>query len=350
MINFDQIILKPSASARQALQALDRGAAQIALIVDDSFRLIGTVTDGDIRRGLLNGVSLEQEVEQLMNRHFRAILIDDNREVALRMMREQLLHQIPVLDQQGRPVDLLLLQDLLTPQALPNSVVIMAGGKGTRLRPQTDYCPKPMLKIGDEPMLEILLRQCIDAGLRQFYFSVNYLKDQIINYFNDGSRWGVNIEYLIEDLPMGTAGSLQLFEVPPVAPFLVMNGDVLTRLNPAQLLQFHNEHQAKATMCVREHEISVPFGVVQADGVQLVGFQEKPTYRHLVNAGVYVIDPLLLSLLPFGKATDMPTLLLAAQQAGHRVAVCPIHEYWLDVGMPETLLQAHREWQHLEKS
>ena len=350
MINLDQIILKPSASAREALQALDLGAAQIALIVDDSFRLIGTVTDGDIRRGLLHGVSLEQEVEQLMNRHFRAIRGDDDREVALRMMREQLIRQIPVLDQQGRPVDLLLLQDLLTPQALPNSVVIMAGGKGTRLRPQTDYCPKPMLKIGDEPMLEILLRQCIDAGLRQFYFSVNYLKDQIINYFNDGSRWGVNIEYLIEDLPMGTAGSLQLFGVPPVAPFLVMNGDVLTRLNPAKLLQFHNQHQAKATICVREHEISIPFGVVQADGVQLVDFQEKPTYRHLVNAGVYVIDPLLLSLLPLGKATDMPTLLLAAQTAGHWVAVCPIHEYWLDVGMPETLLQAHREWQHLGKS
>jgi NDP-sugar pyrophosphorylase family protein len=201
-----------------------------------------------------------------------------------------------------------------------------------------------MLPVGDQPILEILLEQCITSGFRQFYFSVNYLKEQIIDHFDDGSRWGVSINYVVENEPLGTAGSLQLLPDVLTEPFLVLNGDVLTRLNPSQLLHFHSEHQAQATLCVREHELTVPFGVVQTNGTELSGFEEKPTYRHLVNAGVYVIDPKLLPLLPPHQSTDMPSLLQAAQQAGHRVAVCPIHEYWIDVGRPETLQQAHREW------
>jgi NDP-sugar pyrophosphorylase family protein len=201
-----------------------------------------------------------------------------------------------------------------------------------------------MLPVGDQPMLEILLEQCIANGFRRFYLSVNYLKEQIIDHFADGSRWGVSINYLVENEPLGTAGSLQLLPDSLREPFLVLNGDVLTRLNPSQLLHFHTEHQAQATLCVREHEITVPFGVVQTNGVELTGFEEKPTYRHLVNAGVYAIDPQLLSLLTPHRFTDMPGLLQSAQQAGHRVAVCPIHEYWIDVGRPETLLQAHSEW------
>ena len=178
---------------------------------------------------------------------------------------------------------------------------------------------------------------------------MNYLKEQIIKHFDDGARWGVSIQYLVENEPLGTAGSLQLLPDSLTEPFVVLNGDVLTRLNPGQLLHFHGEHQAQATLCVREHELTVPFGVVQTKGVELAGFEEKPTYRHLVNAGVYVIDPQLLPLLTPHQSTDMPSLLQAAQRAGYRVAVCPIHEYWIDVGRPETLQQAHREW-HRETS
>ena len=344
MIDLSQITLRLGASAHQALLAVNQGCVQIALVVDANSCLVGTLTDGDIRRGLLNGISLDAPVEQFMNRNYKAIQSSEDSQSALRMMRKQSLLQIPVLDNKGRPIQLLTLQDLLKSNALPNSVVIMAGGKGMRLRPHTEYCPKPMLLIDDQPMLEILLRQCIDAGLSKFYFSVNYLKEQIIDYFKDGSKWGVSIKYLIEDHPLGTAGSLQLFSKTPNESFLVMNGDVLTRFNPAHLLQFHHEHQAQATLCVREHELSVPFGVVQTEGIKLSGFQEKPNFRYLVNAGLYIIEPMLLSLLPIGEATDMPTLLLAAQQAGHLVAVCPIHEYWLDVGRPESLQQAHQEW------
>jgi NDP-sugar pyrophosphorylase family protein len=234
----------------------------------------------------------------------------------------------------------------LAPTRLPNAAVIMAGGKGMRLRPHTDHCPKPMLRVDGKPMLEILIEQCIASGFRQFYISVNYLKEQIMEYFQDGVKWGVSIDYLIEDEPLGTAGSLQLLPGELQDAFLVLNGDILTRLNPSQLLRFHAEHDAAGTLCVREHITTVPFGVVQTKGVELVGFEEKPSYRQLVNAGVYVINPELLPLLPHHQAIDMPTLLQNAQQAGHRIAVCPIHEYWIDVGRPETLEEAHDTWEN----
>lgn len=344
MVDLNKIQLAPTTPVLAAMRMIDQGAAQIALVVDEQQRLLGTLTDGDIRRGLLHGQTLEAPVEQSMNRKFRFVRCSEDRASVLEMMRSEVLRQIPVLDEEGRVVELLLLQELLNPQQFTNAVVIMAGGKGTRLRPHTEHCPKPMLPVGDQPMLEILLEQCIASGFRTFYFSVNYLKEQIIEHFADGTSWGVSINYLVENEPLGTAGSLQLLPDSVNEPFLVLNGDVLTRLDPIHLLHFHTEHHAKATLCVRQHELTVPFGVVQTKGVELTGFEEKPKYRHQVNAGVYVIDPQLLPLLPPHQFTDMPSLLLAAQDAGHRVAVCPIHEYWLDVGRPEALKEAHAMW------
>ena len=344
MFDLSSVLIRPYATALEALKAIDRGAAQIALVVDEQQRLLGTLTDGDIRRGLLQGETLEAPVERLMNSQSRFVRSGQDQAVVIDMMRRELLRQIPVLDAEGHVVQLLLLEELLAPSQLPNAVVIMAGGKGTRLRPYTEQCPKPMLPVNGKPMLEILLEQSISSGFSQFYLSVNYLKEQIIDYFGDGKSLGVSINYLVEDEPLGTAGSLQLLPRSVQEPFLVINGDVLTRLPQSQLLSFHFEHQAAGTLCVREHITTVPFGVVQTKGVELAGFEEKPSYRQMVNAGLYVIDPLLLPLLPRHQATDMPTLLQSAQQAGHRVAVCPVHEYWIDVGRPETLRQAHEEW------
>ena len=344
MLVISEISILPDLPVLEALRVIDRGAAQIALVVNPQRRLLGTLTDGDIRRGLLHGETLEVPAERLMNRQFRFVRRGEDEVAVLETMRREALRQIPVLDEQDRVVELLLLQELLSPPHLPNAVVIMAGGKGTRLRPYTEHCPKPMLPVDGKPMLEILLKQCIANGFRQFYLSVNYLKEQIIDYFGDGKAWGVTINYLVEDEPLGTAGSLNLLPVSVQEPFLVMNGDVLTRLNPSRLLRFHVEHEAAGTLCVREHTTTVPFGVVQTNGVELAGFDEKPSYRQLVNAGVYVIDPQLLPLLPPQQATDMPTLLQSAQQAGYRVAVCPIHEYWIDVGRPESLEEADATW------
>lgn len=326
------------------MRVIDQGGAQIALVLDDQQRLLGTLTDGDIRRALLHGETLDAPAERVMNREFRFVRSYDDQSMVLEMMRREVLRQIPVIDAQGRVVQLFTLQDLLKPKQRSNAVVIMAGGKGTRLRPHTENCPKPMLPVGDKPMLEIHLEQCISSGFCNFYFSVNYLKEQIIEYFDDGSRWGVSIEYLVEREPLGTAGSLKLLPDSLTDSILVVNGDVLTHLNLGNLLQFHSEHHANATLCVREHELTVPFGVVQTNGIELAGFQEKPTYRHQINAGIYVIDPDLLRLLNPNQFTDMPTLLTTAQEYGHRVVVCPVHEYWLDVGRPETLRQAQHEW------
>jgi len=334
----------PDQSLLNALELIEENSTRFLMVVDITGKLLGTVTDGDIRRGLLQGKSLDSTIETVMNRDFVYSTVAEKRSDVLEKMRIQKILQVPVGDSDGVVVDLLVLDELLAPPDFRNAVVIMAGGKGTRLRPHTQHCPKPMLRIGDKPILEILLQQCIASGFHKFYFSVNYLKEQIVEHFNDGAHWGVSIQYLVENEPLGTAGSLQLLPDSLREPFLVLNGDVLTRLDLGKLLHFHAENQAQATLCVREHELTVPFGVVQTKGVELAGFEEKPTYRNQVNAGVYVIDPQLLSLLPPHQFTDMPNLLLTAQEAGHRVAVCPIHEYWLDVGRPDALLQAHREW------
>ena len=347
MLNTASISIGPLLPVLEALRIINQAATQIALIVDEQQRLLGTLTDGDVRRGILNGEALTVPAERLMNRQFHFVRNGEDQGNILKMMQQDSLHQIPVLDEYGCVLELLLLEEMLGQDLLPNMVVIMAGGKGLRLRPYTEHCPKPMLPINGKPMLEILLEQCIESGFQHFYLSVNYLKEQIIEHFQAGDRWGVSIKYLVEDEPLGTAGSLNLLpkDIKDIdEPFLVINGDVLTQLNPIQLLRFHREQNAAATLCVRDHFVSIPFGVVQTKNMELRGFEEKPTYQHLVNAGLYVISPKLLYLLPPDNKIDMPTLLKNAQQAGHKVAVCPIHEYWIDVGRPETLQQADQEW------
>ncbi|EAU71031.1 nucleoside-diphosphate-sugar pyrophosphorylase [Synechococcus sp. BL107] len=330
----------------EAMRVIEHGGAQIALVIGRKQQLLGTLTDGDIRRGILHGKKLESPVKDLMNRNFQSAKYSTtaNRQEMIKMMKKNFLRHLPVIDKNGNVVELLILEEILNPPEYKNPVVIMAGGKGTRLRPKTKNCPKPMIPVGDKPMLEIQIEKCISNGFKNFYMSVNYLKEQIIDYFEDGSKWGVNIEYLIEEEPLGTAGSLQLLPESISKPIIVINGDVLTKLKPSQLLQFHSSHNAEATLCVREHEISIPFGVIETRGLELSSFAEKPTYRYLVNAGIYVINPRLLQLLSPQTYIDMPAFLQKAQQSEYRVLTCPIHEYWIDVGNPESLEAAIKSW------
>ncbi len=344
MLNLQSIFISLETPLREVIAVIDRGAAQLALVIDSDQRLLGTVTDGDIRRGLLRGLTLDAPVENVMQRRFRYLSWTASESDALELMREKGLHQIPVLDAQGRIIRLFLLEELLRPQKRHNTVVLMAGGKGERLRPLTADCPKPMLPVGGRPMLEIILQQCVDAGFSRFFLSVNYLKQQIIEHFGDGSRWGVSVQYLEEETPLGTAGALSLLPKIPAHPLLVMNGDVLTRIDFRQLMNFHQEHGAEATMCVREHVTQIPYGVVQIDGDSVVGLQEKPALSHYVNAGIYVLNPSLLCLLQPGFACDMPALLERGRVNGALIGAFPIHEYWLDIGHPETLRRAHGEW------
>lgn len=344
MLDPIHLYIKHTESAFSALKVIENGNIQISLVVDDQNRLIGTLTDGDIRRGLLRGHTLEAKVTSFMNSQFTSLRNDDDRSKYLKTMELKNLRHLPILDKKGRVIELLFRNEFDSTVNYPNTVVIMAGGKGTRLRPLTENCPKPMLPVNGQPMLEILLEHCIANGFRNFYFSVNYLKEQVIDYFKDGSKWNVSINYLQEDLPLGTAGSLKLLPSNISHPILVMNGDVLTRFNPSDLINYHNEYNPSATLCVCEHKIDVQFGVVEANGIELTRFEEKPSYQYLVNAGVYVINPELLSLIEPNETIDMPTLLSKAQHSGDRIIICPIHEYWIDIGRRESLDSARLNW------
>jgi len=331
----------------EALKKVNMPPIYTALIVDSENRLKGILSDGDFRRGLLNGHDLSNPVDVFMNHDPTTALDSTAQENAEYLLRSKSLACLPLVAQDGTLKKLLISNSAQHKSKEDNTAVIMAGGKGSRLYPLTKDCPKPMLKVNGKPILEILIEQCIQAGFSNFYISVNYLKEQIIDYFGNGDGMGASINYLFEDQPMGTAGSLQLLPKSINKPFLVLNGDLLTNFNYRHVMQFHADHKPSATMCVREHLTQIPFGVVQTDGHRLIGFEEKPTYRQFVNAGVYVIDPDILSYLEPDTPTDMPTLLADVQASEQQVMVCPIHEYWLDIGRPETLNIAQLEWTSL---
>ncbi len=342
-ININKLLVNLESSIYEVLEVIQNGNAQIALVVDNKKKLLGTISDGDIRRSILKKGNLQINAELIMRRNFKFITVDENIEQALKKMKKEKIFQIPVIDKNGILLDLLLLKDFLRVEEKKNNLVIMAGGKGLRLRPYTEKCPKPMLKINGKPILEIILEQCIESGFREFHFSVNYLKNQIIDYFGNGEKWDVNINYLIEKKPLGTAGSLQLLPKQS-QPFIVINGDLLTRLDLNRILNFHIENEADATLGVRNHTEKVPYGVVKVEGTRLLSFEEKPTFNHLVNAGVYVINPNLLDIIKVNSFLDMPNFLEIAKDKSYKINVYPIHEYWLDIGKPEFLKKAHSEW------
>lgn len=325
-------MVSPETPIIRTLEIIDASARQIALVVDHAERLLGTVTDGDVRRGLLRGKSLNDPVSQVMNAYPTVASPYDSKENILALMKLKQLQQIPVVDEDGRVLHVETLGELLRPSKKENAVVLMAGGLGTRLRPLTHECPKPLLKVGDRPILETILLNFIDHGFYRFYISVHYKAEMIKSYFGDGSRWNVEIHYLHEDDSLGTAGALSLLPETPSSPFFVMNGDLLTKVNFEQLLDFHLAHKAKATMCVRKYDHQVPYGVVKLNRHELLGIEEKPVQRFFVNAGIYVLDPSVIPLIPRNSYYDMPSLfdLLVKQQ--ERAIAFPIREYWLDIG------------------
>jgi dTDP-glucose pyrophosphorylase len=332
MKNWKKTLIGPGSSLREAVEVIDAAGLQIALVVDEDGRLLGTVTDGDVRRAILRGDPLEDPVARVMNENATTARAQDDRETLLALMRRRRLHQIPILDAKWRVVGLEVLDDLLKPQPKTNPVVLMAGGLGTRLRPLTEDIPKPLLQVGPKPILETILDSFIEYGFRHFYVSVNYKAEMIEAHFGDGSRWGVQIEYLREEEPLGTAGALSLLPELPTEAMFVMNGDLVTRLNFAHLLDFHAEHDSMATMCVREYEMQVPYGVIRTQSHRIIDIHEKPTERYLVNAGVYVLQPETLALIPRGQFFDMPDLFRRLLEQGEEPAVFPVREYWADIG------------------
>lgn len=333
-------VLAASASLQQAIWNLNESASQIVLVVSPEDVLVGTLTDGDIRRGLLRGLNLESPIDSLVNQDPLVVPPQLGREAVLQLMQANRIHQLPVVNEKRQVVGLHLLDELMAPRQRENLMVVMAGGQGTRLRPHTENCPKPMLPVGGKPMLEHIIERAIGEGFGHFVLAIHYLGHVIEEYFGDGSRWGIRIDYLREELPLGTAGAIGLMTPQPELPFVVSNGDVLTDIRYGELLDFHCGHAAAATMAVRLHEWQHPFGVVRTQGVDIVGFEEKPITRSHINAGVYVLDPRVLNLLQQDEYCDMPTLFARLREGTERTIVYPMHEPWLDVGRDDDLKRA----------
>ena len=325
-------LLYPSALIKDAIQVLSEASLRIVLIVDENLTLIGTITDGDIRRGLLKGLTINSVISEVINQKPTVVPQGFPRNEVLRIMRANKLFQIPVVGEDRRLVDLHLWEELSSPTSRENTILIMAGGKGTRLLPKTEKTPKPMLRLGGKPILEHIIERAKSEGFSRFILAIHHLGEVIEEYFSDGKSLGVKISYVKEKTPLGTAGALSLIEPKPSEPIIVTNGDVLTDIRYGDLLDFHIQNNAKATMAVQVHETKIPYGVVQTKGVFITGFEEKPTQAFLINAGVYVMEPDCFVFLQEGKEINMSDLFETL--IGHNLPTLAylIHESWIDIG------------------
>ena len=341
---WEKILITPDMQIQKAIKIIDINSQQIALVVDRDRILLGTVTDGDIRRGILKGISLDQSVDKIMNSHPVTIPEINDAKSILNIMKVNKLHHLPVVDDTGRLIGFEKLDDLIEQPQKENWVVIMAGGLGTRLRPLTDDCPKSMLKIGGKPLLETILDEFIRQGFVHFCLSVNYKSEDIAEYFGDGGRWGVELDYIYEQSPMGTAGSLSLFHRETDKPIIIINGDILTKLSFEQLLAFHEKRKASATVAVTAYDFKVEYGVVKIDRDTLVGFDEKPVFENFINAGIYVVNPEVLNTIPEKTNFNMNQLLEEMIRQNQKVCAFPIREYWIDIGKMKDFNQAKLDY------
>ena len=338
-MKWEKALIAPEASIQEALAHINSAATQLALVVDADRRLLGTLSDGDVRRALLARLQLSDPVSLCMCRTPATVRVGESRDAMITKMRQMALHQLPVIDDAGRVVALKRIDDLLAPDPRDNWVVIMAGGLGSRLNELTKNTPKPMLPIGNKPLLETIISRFTEQGFSNIWLSVNYRADQIENYFGDGSEFGAHIRYLRENMRLGTAGALSLLP-PPQLPVLVSNADLLTKTDYNHLLERHLRTGAMATMAVREHEYRIPFGVVHTDGERIAGLEEKPVHRVMVNAGIYVLSPVAVARVPREVFFDMPELFSTLVKEDFPVRCHPVDGYWLDIGCHENLQQA----------
>lgn len=333
------VIAPSTVSIAEALTRLNQAGTGALLLCDGGKRLVGLVTDGDIRRAMLSRVSLEAPCEIIASRSPITAPAATSEADALQLMNRHNIDQLPLVDDQGNVTEFLLRRDLVEEDQLRLSAVIMAGGFGTRLRPLTEQVPKPMLPVGDRPLLERTIRQLRRAGIRDMSLVMHYLPDKIAEHFGDGSAFGVRLTYQREERPMGTAGGLRLLERPG-GPFVVINGDILTGVSFHDMLRYHRSHGADITVGVRKYEVAVPFGVVECDDVQITRVTEKPSVTFFINAGIYLLEPAVRDLIPDGRRFDMTDLIPAVVAAGRTVVAFPIREYWLDVGRLEDYQKA----------
>lgn len=344
MKNIENIKLRENSTIKEALEIIDKGSMQIALVVDENDKLLGTLTDGDIRRGLLKGLDLNSSIETAIFKIPTIAKISDTKEDILKLALDKKLHQIPIIDENGKVVGIQEIEELIKPINKTNKVVLMVGGLGTRLRPLTETTPKPMLKVGNKPILQTIVEKFAEYGYTNIIMCVNYKSDIIQNYFKDGSAFCVNIEYVFEEQRMGTAGALSLLKGKPNEPFFVMNGDLLTNVNFEHLHNYHIATNSIGTMCVREYDFQVPYGVVNIKDSKIVSIEEKPIHKFFVSAGIYMLSHKVLEYIPQNQFFDMPTLFEKLISLNENTVSFPLREYWLDIGRIEEYERANQEY------
>jgi len=338
----EQLMMPADGSILEALGAVESGEQGIVFVCDADARVLGTLTDGDLRRALIDGAPLDGRIlRDVMNPRFVAVPPTADRAHVLDLMLARQVEQVPIVDTNGQLVGLHTMREIIGAAPRPNRAVIMAGGKGTRLRPYTEHVPKPMVKVAGRPMLERLVLHLVGSGVREIFLSVNYLSNVVEDHFGDGSDFGCSITYLREERPLGSGGALSLVPKGLTDPLLVMNGDLVTQIDIGRFLDFHTCGQFAATMGLHGHAVELPYGVADVDGTKLIGLREKPTERFLVNAGLYVLSPDVLRYVPSGEEYRITDLFRACMDDGLSVGAYFIEDDWMDVGRPTDLRRAN---------
>jgi dTDP-glucose pyrophosphorylase/predicted transcriptional regulator len=334
------VVLSTKSSVGRVVQVLNDTGLRIVLIVDEDGILVGTISDGDIRRGLLKCLDLKSDIESIIHYNPLVVTPELSRNTVSKLMVVNKVQQIPIINEKNQVIGLHIWDEMSLTYDKSNIIVIMAGGRGIRLHPQTENCPKPMLLLADKPILEHIIMNAKLEGFSYFVIAIHYLGNVIEDYFGDVKKLGVKIEYLRENSPLGTAGALSLLNPPPINPIIVTNGDIISDIKYAEILEFHAKNESTATMAVRLHEYKNPFGVVQTQGFEIIGYDEKPIKRDYINAGVYVLEPSTLRNLPYNSHYNMPDLFEVLRRLKSTVIAYPIHEPWIDIGQPRELKTA----------
>ena len=346
MKDIDKIKISTTSTIENALNVIEAGGVKIALVVDNN-KLLGTLADGDIRRGLLRKVKLSDTIENVYYKNPVIAKKDSSKESLLDLCSINKVSQLPIVDRDHKVIDLFTIDDEILKKQYENHVVLMVGGLGARLKPLTEKTPKPMLNVGGQPILKTIVKGFVDCGFTNITMCLGYKAKVIQDYFKDGSDFGASIKYIVEDKRMGTAGALTLIKEKMDTPFFVMNGDLLTDINYEQMLDFHEEQNSKATMCVSEYDIQVPYGVVNVINEDIVSIEEKPIHSFFVNAGVYLLDPECINLIPSGEFYDMPSLFEKMILSNKKTISFPLKEYWLDIGKLSDYERANLEYKSI---
>jgi len=346
MKDISNIIISKNSTIKETLEIINHGSMRIVLVIEN-LKLIGIIDDSDIRRAMLRNYNLSDSITDIINKNPVVCHINDTKEKILQTAILKKVYEIPIVDDNGNIAGIEELDELLKEQKKKNKVVLMVGGLGSRLKPLTDDLPKPLLKVGNKPILETIIEKISEYGFKDFILSVNYKSGMIEEYFGDGKDFGVDIKYIHEEKRLGTAGALSLMKEDLIDDFFVMNGDLLTNINFEHLKDFHVKHNASATMCVREYDFQVPFGVVNINEGEIVSIEEKPVHKFFVNAGIYMLSPDVIHNIPQNEFYDMPELFKNLIDSRKNTVSFPIREYWLDIGRVEEFEKANSEYHNV---